>query len=85
MPKSQSQLSPQMRGNSILLVQEKRRLPFVLALQNWASIGISRPLYYYVKEQHLGVVAGIEEYVRTFDKMMVPDGPLSDMGLIPLQ
>jgi len=32
MPKSQSQLSPQMRGNSTLLVQEKRRLPFVLAL-----------------------------------------------------
>jgi phosphate transport system substrate-binding protein len=49
------------------------------------SYGISRPLYYYVKEQHLGVVAGIEEYVRTFHKMMVTDGPLSDMGLIPLQ
>ena len=49
------------------------------------SYGVSRPLYFYVKKQHIGVVPGIEEYVDMFmsDQMIGVDGTLSEQGLIP--
>ena len=49
------------------------------------SYGISRPLFYYVKEEHIGLIPGLENYTKLFTKMSEPDGELSDMGLIPLQ
>ena len=51
------------------------------------SYGVSRPLYFYVKKQHIGVVPGIEEYVDMFmsPKMIGEDGVLTEMGLIAVQ
>ncbi len=46
---------------------------------------VSRPLFFYVKKAHLGVIAGLKEYVEFFtsDKMIGPDGPLAEYGLVP--
>ena len=51
------------------------------------SYTVSRPLYFYVKKEHMDVVPGIQEYVNLFmsDKMIGEDGPLTDQGLIPVQ
>ena len=50
------------------------------------SYPISRPLYFYVKKQHIGVIPGIAEYVKSFTakKAIGPRGYLTDLGLIPL-
>ena len=47
---------------------------------------VSRPLYFYVKKAHIGVVPGIEEYLNAFvsEDVIGPDGYLIDKGLIPL-
>jgi len=47
---------------------------------------VSRPLFIYVKNAHVGVIPGIAEYVQelTSDKSMGQDGYLADIGLIPL-
>jgi phosphate transport system substrate-binding protein len=47
---------------------------------------ISRPLYFYVKKAHVGVIPGIEEYLAEFtsEKAWGPDGYLADRGLIPM-
>jgi len=49
-----------------------------------AQYPLSRPLYFYVKGEHLDRVAGLRNYVRFFlsDQMIGPDGPLADYGLI---
>lgn len=45
---------------------------------------VSRPLFFYVKKAHLGVVPGLKEYVEFFldDQMVGPDGPLAEYGLV---
>ncbi|MEL6089235.1 PstS family phosphate ABC transporter substrate-binding protein [Bartonella schoenbuchensis] len=45
---------------------------------------LSRPLFFYVKKAHFGVVPGLWEYVDFFlsDQMIGPDGPLADYGLV---
>lgn len=45
---------------------------------------VSRPLYFYVKKAHLGVVPGLKEYVDFFlnDQMIGPDSPLAEYGLV---
>ena len=47
---------------------------------------ISRPLYFYVKAQHVGTVPGIEEYLAEFtsEQAWGDDGYLADKGMIPL-
>lgn len=47
---------------------------------------ISRPLYFYVKAQHVGTVPGIEEYLAEFtsEQAWGDDGYLVDKGMIPL-
>jgi phosphate transport system substrate-binding protein len=47
---------------------------------------ISRSLYFYVKQQHVGVIPGIKEFVgeSTSENTWGPDGYLVDKGLIPL-
>ena len=47
---------------------------------------VARSLYFYVKQQHVGVIPGIKEYVAEFtnDRAWGPDGYLVDKGLIPL-
>jgi len=50
------------------------------------SYPISRPLYFYVKNQHIGVIPGIEEYIKEFtSKRAISNrGYLTDLGLVPL-
>jgi len=45
---------------------------------------LSRPLYFYVKGEHLDTVAGLRDYVDFFlsEQMVGPNGPLADYGLI---
>jgi phosphate transport system substrate-binding protein len=47
---------------------------------------LSRPLFFYVKNAHIGVVPGLMEYVQTFlsPEAIGPDGYLIEQGLIPL-
>ncbi len=47
---------------------------------------ISRSMYFYVKNAHIGTIPGIAEYVAEFTsgKAWGPDGYLVDKGLIPL-
>ena len=51
------------------------------------SYPISRPLYFYVKNQHIGVIPGIEEYVKEFTSKSAAGkrGYLLDLGLVPLE
>lgn len=50
------------------------------------SYPISRPLYFYVKKDHVGVIPGINEFVKLFTskKAIGPRGFLTDYGLVPL-
>ena len=47
---------------------------------------IARSLYFYVKNDHYGKVAGLKRFVKLFmsEKMIGPVGYLTDIGLIPL-
>ncbi len=47
---------------------------------------LSRPLFFYVKKAHVGVIPGMKEYVAEFTsaKAWGKDGYLSEKGLIPL-
>ena len=47
---------------------------------------VSRSLFFYVKQQHVGVIPGIKEFVTEFtsENAWGPDGYLIDKGLIPL-
>lgn len=47
---------------------------------------ISRPLFFYVKKGHIGLIPGIAEYVAEFtsDKAFGPEGYLAEKGLIAL-
>lgn len=49
------------------------------------SYKVSRPLFYYIKKEHIGVIPGIEEFDALFQRLSVADGPLAEQGLIPLQ
>ncbi|RCS25065.1 phosphonate ABC transporter substrate-binding protein [Phyllobacterium salinisoli] len=45
---------------------------------------VSRPLFFYVKKAHIGVIPGLKEYVDFFlsDQMIGPDSPLAEYGLV---
>ena len=45
---------------------------------------VSRPLYFYVKKAHIGVIPGLKEFAQFFvaDEVAGPDGPLSEYGLV---
>ena len=47
---------------------------------------VSRPLYFYVKKSHMGVVPGMAEFLGEFssDKAWGEEGYLADKGLIPM-
>jgi len=46
----------------------------------------ARPLFFYVKKQHVGVIPGIKEFINEFvsEKAMGLDGFLFPAGLVPL-
>lgn len=50
------------------------------------SYPVSRPLFFYVKDAHVGVIPGIAEYVAEFtsERAWGDGGYLSDAGLIPM-
>ncbi len=50
------------------------------------SYSVSRPLYFYVKKAHVGVVPGIEGYLAEFtsEKAWGTEGYLAEKGMIPL-
>ena len=45
---------------------------------------VSRPLFFYVKKAHIGVIPGLKEYAEFFisDDVAGPDGPLAAYGLV---
>lgn len=47
---------------------------------------VSRPLFFYVKKQHIGAIPGLKEYVSTWDNDAVwgTDGILVEKGLIAM-
>lgn len=47
---------------------------------------ISRPLFFYVKKDHVDVIPGMKEYLAEFtsDKAWGSDGYLADKGMIPM-
>jgi len=47
---------------------------------------LSRPLFFYVKKAHVGVIPGIKEYLAEFmsDRATGDEGYLADRGLIPM-
>lgn len=60
-------------------------------LPTFASISagdypVSRPLYFYAKKAHVGVIPGMHEYLLEFtsDRATSIDGYLSEKGMIPL-
>jgi phosphate transport system substrate-binding protein len=59
-----------------------------LSFENIASYAYpgARPLYFYVKKEHVGVIPGIKEFINEFvsEKAMSLDGYLFPAGLVPL-
>ncbi|WP_368345664.1 PstS family phosphate ABC transporter substrate-binding protein [Pelagovum sp. HNIBRBA483] len=45
---------------------------------------VSRPLYFYIKKAHIGVIPGLKEYAQFFmvDEIAGPSGPLAAYGLV---
>ncbi|GGL77768.1 substrate-binding domain-containing protein [Wenxinia marina] len=45
---------------------------------------VSRPLFFYIKKAHIGVIPGLQEYADFFvsDVMAGPNGPLANYGLV---
>ena len=51
------------------------------------SYSIARPLYFYVKRAHIGVIPGLQEYLAEFtaEDAIGDEGYLIDTGLVPLE
>ncbi|MCY4306065.1 MAG: substrate-binding domain-containing protein [Aestuariivita sp.] len=45
---------------------------------------VSRPLFFYIKKAHIGVIPGLQEYANFFisDEIAGPTGPLAQYGLV---
>ncbi|WP_298499598.1 substrate-binding domain-containing protein [uncultured Maritimibacter sp.] len=45
---------------------------------------VSRPLYFYIKKAHIGVIPGLKEFAQFFvaDEIAGPSGPLAQYGLV---
>ena len=50
------------------------------------SYPVSRPLYFYAKTAHIGVIDGIQEFMNAFtdEAAFGMEGYLTDKGLIPM-
>ena len=59
--------------------------PSLSSIQDY-SYAVARPLFFYVKKAHVGVVPGLHEFVKEFTskKAMGKKGYLTDIGLVPL-
>jgi phosphate transport system substrate-binding protein len=47
------------------------------------SYKVSRPLFFYMKKEHLDVVPNLQKYADYFMSLATDEGPLADAGLIP--
>lgn len=45
---------------------------------------VSRDLFFYIKHSHIGVIPGLEEYMKEWTKHWDEDGILADAGMIPM-
>ena len=45
---------------------------------------VSRPLFFYIKKAHIGVIPGLKDYAEFFvaEEVAGPDGPLAEYGLV---
>ena len=45
---------------------------------------VSRPLFFYVKKAHIGVIPGLKEFAQFFvaDELAGPEGPMAEYGLV---
>ena len=61
------------------------KAPSLASIQDY-SYGIARPLFFYVKKAHVGVIPGMKEFLAEFTSKgsMGPKGYLADIGLVPL-
>ncbi len=59
--------------------------PSLEGIQDY-SYPIARPLFFYVKKAHVGVIPGIKEFLKEFTskKAMSNRGYLAKIGLVPL-
>jgi phosphate transport system substrate-binding protein len=59
--------------------------PSLEGIQDY-SYPIARPLFFYVKKAHIGVIPGIQEFLKEFTskKAMSNRGYLAKIGLVPL-
>ena len=48
-----------------------------------SSYEVSRPLYFYIKQEHVGVIPGLQEFGDYFMSLATSESPLEDAGLIP--
>lgn len=60
--------------------------PTLETIQSY-EYAVSRPLFFYVKKAHVGVIPGIKEYLSEFTSSAAAgeDGYLADVGLVPLE
>lgn len=59
----------------------------VVPSQSSIAIGeypVSRPLFFYIKSQHVGIIPGLQEFAQFFvsDEIAGTDGPLAQYGLV---
>ena len=49
-----------------------------------AEYPVSRPLFFYIKKAHIGVIPGLKEYAQFFisNELAGPTGPLANYGLV---
>lgn len=73
-------------GDKISAATVEGKAPTFATIED-GSYPISRPLYFYVKKAHVGVIPGIKEFVAEFlsDKAMGADGYLAERGLITMK
>ena len=45
---------------------------------------VSRDLFFYIKHSHIGVIPGLEEYMKEWTRHWGEDGILADAGMIPM-
>ena len=49
------------------------------------SYKVSRPLFYYLKKEHMDIIPGISEFDEYFKSLTVAGGPLEEAGLITIE
>ena len=59
--------------------------PSLKSIQDY-SYAVARPLFFYVKKAHVGVIPGLHEFVKEFTtkKAIGKGGYLAEIGLVPL-